>query len=458
MAAPGGDKLSHAVALEKKARELEAQGQQQQAFLEYKNCLNVFEFVYKYEQNPKVKDMVRERLEEVITRSEALKTLLATPQGPPGGGGGYGGGATAAAARPPPGAGGGAGGGGGGAGSPGAAEEEEDKEKAALKKSLEGAIMTSKPNVKWSDVAGLQGAKDALQETVILPTAFPQLFQGKRQPWKGILLYGPPGTGKSYLAKACATEADATFFSISSSDLVSKWMGESERLVRSLFEMARASRPAIIFIDEVDSLCGARGESGESDAGRRIKTEFLVQMEGVGKDGGQLLILGATNTPWDLDTAIRRRFEKRIYIALPEADARKGLLKLALGDTPSQCSDEDFASIAERTNGYSGADMSILVRDAIFEPVRRCQRAKFFERVTKANKDGVVKQWWRPCSPGSPGAVEMTLMQVPRDELLEPDVLASDFELAIEKCRPSVSQDDLKQYEDWTAQYGSEAD
>ncbi|OLP76892.1 Vacuolar protein sorting-associated protein 4B [Symbiodinium microadriaticum] len=108
----------------------------------------------------------------------------------------------------------------------------------------------------------------------------------------------PKHPRKSFLAKACATEADATFFSISSSDLVSKWMGESEKLVRSLFEMARESKPAIIFVDEVDSLCGARGESGESDAARRIKTEFLAQMDGVGKDSSQILVLGATNTPW----------------------------------------------------------------------------------------------------------------------------------------------------------------
>jgi len=112
--------------------------------------------------------------------------------------------------------------------------------------------------VKWSDVAGLEKAKEALQEAVILPIKFPQLFVGKRKPWKGILLYGPPGTGKSFLAKACATEAAGTFYSLSASNIISKWMGESERLVRSLFDLARKTKPSIIFIDEIDSLLSAR--------------------------------------------------------------------------------------------------------------------------------------------------------------------------------------------------------
>merc|ERR1712136_476861 len=176
---------------------------------------------------------------------------------------------------------------------------------------------------------------------VILPIKFPHLFTGKRKPWRGILLFGPPGTGKSFLAKAVATEADSTFFSVSSADLVSKWLGESEKLVKNLFEMAREKSPAIIFIDEVDSLCSSRSDN-ESESARRIKTEFLIQMQGVGNDNDGILVLGATNIPWVLDSAIRRRFEKRIYIPLPEAPARETLFKLHMGDVKSKLVPGDF--------------------------------------------------------------------------------------------------------------------
>ena len=144
---------------------------------------------------------------------------------------------------------------------------------AKMQGALGGAIVTEKPNVSWDDVAGLDAAKDALKEAVILPVKFPQFFTGKRKAWSGFLLYGPPGTGKSYLAKAVATEADSTFFSISSSDLVSKWMGESEKLVNQLFAMAREQSPSIIFIDEIDAVEGARGEGGESEASRRVHAD-----------------------------------------------------------------------------------------------------------------------------------------------------------------------------------------
>ncbi|KAJ1409151.1 P-loop containing nucleoside triphosphate hydrolase protein [Ochromonadaceae sp. CCMP2298] len=219
---------------------------------------------------------------------------------------------------------------------------------------------------------------------VILPTRFPQLFTGKRKPWKGILLYGPPGTGKSFLAKAVATEADSTFFAMSSSDLVSKWQGESEKLVKQMFEMARESKPSIIFIDEIDSLCTARSE-GESDSSRRIKTEFLVQMDGVGSTHGGVLVLGATNVPWELDPAMRRRFEKRVYIALPEASARSIMFKLNLGDTPNSLQERDYNLLGENSEGYSGSDVAVVVREALMEPLRKCQTAKQFMEDAEGN-------------------------------------------------------------------------
>lgn len=213
---------------------------------------------------------------------------------------------------------------GGGGGGKGKGDNENDKMVGAMSE----AIVTDKPNVRWEDISGLENAKNALKEAVILPIRFPEIFTGARKPWKGILLYGPPGTGKTFLAKACATEANGTFFSVSSSDLMSKYVGESEKLIKTLFNLARDKKPSIIFIDEVDSMCGKRSDGGESnEASRRVKTEFLVQMQGVGKDDQGILVLGATNLPWDLDPAIRRRFERRIYISLPEKEARYGMLK-----------------------------------------------------------------------------------------------------------------------------------
>lgn len=140
------------------------------------------------------------------------------------------------------------------------------------------AIVSEKPNVRWDDVAGLSKAKDALKEAVIMPLRFPEIFTGSRKPWKGILLYGPPGTGKTFIAKACASEMeDSTFFSVSSSDIMSKYVGESEKIVKYLFEIARKEKSSIIFIDEVDSMTGNRSD-GENESSRRVKTEFLVQM------------------------------------------------------------------------------------------------------------------------------------------------------------------------------------
>ena len=346
-------------------------------------------------------------------------------------------------------------------------DDDQDPESKKLRGALAGAILTEKPNIKWEDVAGLEQAKEALKEAVILPIKFPHLFTGKRQPWKGILLYGPPGTGKSYLAKAVATEANSTFFSVSSSDLVSKWMGESERLVKQLFNMARENKPSIIFIDEIDALCGPRGE-GESEASRRIKTELLVQMDGVGRDSKGVLILGATNIPWQLDAAIRRRFQRRVHISLPDTPARMRMFELAVGSTPCELKSDDFKQLAQLSEGYSGSDITIAVQDALMQPVRKIQTATHYKKVSlnippgvRSNTDDIQvtvdgAEKLTPCSPGDQGATEMTWMEVETDKLLEPPLQVKDFVKAIKSSRPTVSQVDLKANAEWTLEFGSE--
>ncbi|XP_050295262.1 vacuolar protein sorting-associated protein 4 [Anthonomus grandis grandis] len=338
-------------------------------------------------------------------------------------------------------------------------EDDDDPEKKKMLAKLEGAIVVEKPKVKWNDVAGLDAAKEALKEAVILPIRFPHLFSGKRVPWKGILLFGPPGTGKSYLAKAVATEANnSTFFSVSSSDLVSKWLGESEKLVRNLFELARTHKPSIIFIDEVDSLCSSRSDN-ESESARRIKTEFLVQMQGVGHDSEGILVLGATNIPWVLDAAIRRRFEKRIYIPLPEEHARVTMFKIHLGNTRTTLTEDDIKELGKRTEGYSGADISIVVRDALMQPVRKVQTATHFKKISgpsPKDPNQIVDDLLIPCSPGDPGAIEMSWMEVDGDKLAEPPVTMNDMLRSLATSKPTVNDEDLVKLEKFMKDFGQE--
>jgi len=304
----------------------------------------------------------------------------------------------------------------------------------------------------------LDAAKEALKEAVILPIKFPQLFSGKRKPWRGILLYGPPGTGKSHLAKAVATEANSTFFSVSSSDLMSKWLGEGEKLVKNLFDVARENRPSIIFIDEIDSLASARGDGG-NDATNRIKTEFLVQMNGVGNDVDGILVLAATNIPWCLDPAIRRRFEKRIYIGLPEAAARARMVQIHLGNTPNELKPAQLKELGEKTELYSGSDISVVVRDAMMQPVRAVQSATHFKRVSgpsPTDPNVIVNDLLSPCSPGDPDAVEMSWTQVDGTKLKEPIITYNDFLKSLRTTRPTVNQKDLDKYVQWTTEYGQE--
>ncbi|KAM9308618.1 vacuolar protein sorting-associated protein 4B [Gastrophryne carolinensis] len=441
--AANGTTLQKAIDLASKASQEDKAGNYSEACRLYQASVEYFLHVVKYDtQSEKARQSIRAKCVEYLDRAEQLKAYLKKSEKAP--------------VKPVK------------EGAPRATEDKgnesdegdsEDPEKKKMQSQLQGAIVMEKPNVKWNDVAGLEGAKEALKEAVILPIKFPHLFTGKRTPWRGILLFGPPGTGKSYLAKAVATEANnSTFFSISSSDLVSKWLGESEKLVKNLFQLAREHKPSIIFIDEVDSLCGSRSEN-ESEAARRIKTEFLVQMQGVGVDNEGILVLGATNIPWVLDSAIRRRFEKRIYIPLPEAHARTDMFKLHLGTTPHSLNDADFRELGKRTNGYSGADVSIIVRDALMQPVRKVQSATHFKRVrgkSPLNADVICDDLLTPCSPGDPNALEMTWMEVPGDKLLEPVVCMADMLRSLANTKPTVNDQDLEKLQKFTEDFGQE--
>ncbi|KAL8232381.1 hypothetical protein R6Q57_002159 [Mikania cordata] len=298
---------------------------------------------------------------------------------------------------------------------------------------LERDVLENTPGVRFDDVAGLIEAKRLLEEAVVLPLLMPEYFQGIRRPWKGVLMFGPPGTGKTLLAKAVATECGTTFFNVSSATLASKWRGESERMVRCLFDMARSYAPSTIFIDEIDSLCTSRGASGEHESSRRVKSELLVQVDGANSSGTNedgsrkiVMVLAATNFPWDIDEALRRRLEKRIYIPLPNFESRKELIKINL-KTVEVAADVDISVVARRTEGYSGDDLTNVCRDASLNGMRRKIAGKTREEIKN----------------------------MPKDEIAKDPIAMCDFEEAIKRVQPSVSAADIERHEKWFAEFGS---
>lgn len=281
-------------------------------------------------------------------------------------------------------------------------------------------IVISGATVSFGDVAGQELAKQALQEIVILPALRPELFTGLRAPARGLLLFGPPGNGKTMLAKAVAAESKATFFNISAASLTSKYVGEGEKLVRALFAVARELQPSVIFIDEVDSLLCERRE-GEHDASRRLKTEFLVQFDGVQSGGDdRILVMGATNRPQDLDEAVLRRFAKRVYVALPDVETRLTLLKNLLGKHGNPLSKNELSVLAKLTAGYSGSDLTSLAKDAALGPIREL----------------------RPDQVRSMAASEMR------------NIKMRDFEDSLKRIKPSASTATLTMYTKWNKDFG----
>ena len=283
-----------------------------------------------------------------------------------------------------------------------------------------GSIEHAEWQSKMNDVAGLEAVKRSLREAIVLPLKRPDLFTGSRQPWRGILLHGPPGCGKTMIAKATAGDIDATFFNVSAATLVSKWMGESEKLVKRLYEVAKEKQPSIIFIDEVDSLTQSRTEN-ENDAMRRVKTQLLASMEGLASNKeDRVVTIGATNVPWEIDSAFRRRFQRRIYVPLPDEEARKIIFQI---NTKGIELDKNinFKKLSSKTNEFTGSDIANICREAIMAPIRELDSSNLID-------DSSVKA--RP-------------------------VTQKDYLNALNNVKKSVSSSELTRFIEWDKEFGA---
>ncbi|MHA1687284.1 MAG: AAA family ATPase [Candidatus Heimdallarchaeaceae archaeon] len=373
--------IDHAKDFALKAYNLDKEKQYSEAIPYYLDAAEALMKAIKFERNPEIARTLRKKAEMYIARAKELREMLEKRKE--------------------------------------RRSKADNGETDKLEQALEDIIITEKPSVSLKDIAGLEVAKQTLREAIVLPLMRPDLFSGARRPWRGILLFGPPGCGKTLLAKATASEVEATFFNVSASAIISKWLGESEKLVRTLFQLARERQPSIIFIDEVDALAGARG--GEHDAIRRVKTELLTSMDGVTSSADdRLVVIGATNLPETIDAAFRRRFERRIYIPLPDVDAREAIFKLNTKGV-DLADDVNFSDLAEITEGYSGADIAMVCREAIMRPIRELD-------ISGAITDPNVKAR---------------------------AVTQEDFLKAIENINPSVNEEEIEKYEKWEAEFGS---
>jgi len=382
---------------------LDGKGKYRQAINKYQRAAESLLQFIKYNKNPTMVNKCKTQIEEYLERAKILRSHLDGPQ--------------VRKSRLSTGT-------SSGKGSEGQDQEEGvSEEEQELLNMISGTILTQSPNVKWKDIAGLESSKQILREAIVLPIIKPELFTGARKPWSGVLLFGPPGCGKTLLAKAAATECQATFFSVSSADLLSKWLGESEKLISSLFKLSRIKAPSLVFIDEIDSVATKRGGGSESGGERRVKTQLLSEIQGIkSTEDKPLLVLGATNRPWDIDNAMLSRFQKKVFVPLPDMKARAAIFKIHSKGVNMDLTGEDFVELAVRSEGYSGRDISNVCRETIMIPIRELDMSGILENS--------------------------------KQEVKVRDVTLDDFKKTLKKVKPMIDKKDLKHYQDWADEFG----
>lgn len=302
--------------------------------------------------------------------------------------------------------------------------------------------------IKWDEVIGLDGIKTLLREIIELPRELPHLFTGNRKVIQSVLLYGPPGTGKTFLAKALASNSGFAFYSVSSAELISKYVGDSEKNIKTLFDTLRADTPCILFLDEVEALCASREEQQHT----KTVQQFLVQFDGLtGSDNSNegIFILACTNTPWALDTAMRRRLERKIYVSLPTEEERTELFAHYIGKNDHALKEEDFHLLARLTPCFSSADIKNLTKAACMQPWHTIRDATHFLRIEE-------KKLWLPCNANVENAIKLSYHAIQqKHEIAIPKITLQHVQDAMAHIKATIQEEELAKYDEWTIQYGS---
>jgi vacuolar protein-sorting-associated protein 4 len=336
------------------------------------------------------------------------------------------------------------------------------KHKQDLMDLIETTILTSVVNISWDSIKGLELAKQTLKQAVIYQHSHPQFFTEKSG-WKGVLLFGCSGTGKSILAQAAATATESKFYAVKSSDLVTKLFGDSEKLITALFASARKHKSSIIFFDEIDALIPKLNGSdgGSNDTTKRMVNLLKVEMDGITKNN-KLLVIGATNNPWDIDVNFLRRFEKKINIPLPEAAVRYEILKSRFDSLKyHSLGDKEIRSLAGKpTEHYSGADIDIFIKNLSNIPLTTALEATHFQKIESKDEDsnlgadGARKPQYQACKPDEAGAIAMKFDDID-PTAIAPTIITYIHALRISKIvKPSNRIGDMTRYDEWTREFG----